>query len=286
MRNYVSNIPWIAAIGIFANLASMAAMENCPLPTVIEFSYNNFTLSPYSQSMAAIPFDSDEGIAIFERSDYKKAFFKLAPHYAPQQMICSCAIASAVIILNAVDAHSGQAPPLSKKGACYVPETNTLYAQYVWTEDNFYNDNVSNTIDRPLLEGKEKVCGAYQRGLELDRLTLALNLQGLTAEAHHVVSANTDDIEAFRNTVKIMTANPIKYLIVNYNVAIYDRQGGGHVSPVAAYEAITDTVLILDTAADANGWLWIKLTDLYQSMHTMDSCSYRGYILIDACRSD
>lgn len=248
---------------------------------VVDFGYNKFVISPYSQTIAVTIFDSTQGIEIFKRSNHNKTFFKLAPHYCPQQHINSCGIATAVMILNTVWADNNKTSPLSKIGSWCVPEENTLYGQFVWTEGNFYNKNVSYLVNKKILEGRKKIADRYHPGIELDRLTLVLKAQGLNAEAYHVDSANQKNIDDFRVLVKRVAKTPTQYMIVNYDLNLYTAQGGGHFSPIAAYETISDSVLIMDTWSASNTWIWVKLTDLYKSMNTFDGEVYRGYILVD-----
>lgn len=268
----------IIAFGILLAPASNFASTS---PHVVNFGYNKFVPNSYSESLPTT-LDSDEGIAIFEHSKCKKAFFKLSPHFSPQAHINSCGIASAVIILNTVYATSDKAFPLSKKGSWYVPEENTLYGQFLWTEDNFYNKKVAHLIDRRVVEGKKKIDGQYQPGVTLNQLTLALKRQGLKVKAYHVEDTERSSIDQFRRLVKKLTANPTHYIIANYNLNVYLSDSGGHFSPLAAYEDVSDSILILDTWSAANTWVWVKLVDLYQSMNTLDGIHYRGFILVNA----
>jgi hypothetical protein len=247
----------------------------------VDFGYNKFVTSPYSGTFAVIPFDSDQGAAIFKQAAYKKAFSKLAPHYCPQQNINSCGIATAVIILNTVYANGGKTPPLFEIGSWHDSEESTLYGQFVWTEHNFYNEKVAHLVDKEVVEGRKKVDGKYHAGIELDRLSACLRAQGLTAKAHHVNTVEPSDINGFRSLVKTIMADPSKYMIINYNLDLYTAQGGGHISPIAAYDSDSDNLLILDTWSASNTWVWVKLVDLYKSMNTLDEDVYRGYILVD-----
>lgn len=267
-----------------SNLAAQSSCSPSSKPTVINYGYNKFVKNPYSNTIAAVTFDSDEGIERFERSRFKKAFFKLAPHYAPQQDIASCGIASSVIILNTLYAHWKKTPPISKKGSWYVPEDNTLYGLFMWTETNFYNKKVSPLIDKKVVEGDKKVNNVYDLGVSLNKLTRVLQLQGLKATGHHVKSADPADIQKFRKLVKSITADPYDYLIANYNLNVYAAESGGHFSPLVAYDEQSDSILILDTWAASNTWIWVKLEDFYKSMNTLDGHSYRGYILIHTNR--
>lgn len=271
----------LLVVGLIAQLSASCGSQHKD-PTVVNYGYNKFVPSPYSGTIVVVAFDSDEGISIFENSRYKKAFFKLSPHYSPQQDIASCGIASSVIILNTIYANLGITPPLSKRGSWYVPEDNTLYGLFMWTEKNFYNHRVSDVINQKVVEGDKKINNLYDLGVSLDKLTLVLNLQGLKAKAYHATNADLSAISQFRELVKKIMAQPTYYMIANYNLNVYAAESGGHFSPVAAYDEESDSVLILDTWAASNTWIWIKLTDFYQSMNTLDGKTYRGYILINA----
>lgn len=153
-------------------------------PTVVDFGYNKFKPSPYSKQVVAIPFDSPEGIQLFEQSKHKKAFFKLAPHYSPQQTITNCGIRSSVIILNTVYAEAKKTPPISISGSHYDKSNNTIYGQFMWIEPNFYTPQVRKKLDQAVVEGKKQVDNCYVLGVSLDQLADTLRLQGLSVEAN------------------------------------------------------------------------------------------------------
>lgn len=69
-------------------------------------------------------------------------------------------------------------------------------------------------------------------------------------------------------------------MIAHYQLDLYLEESGGHYSPIAAYDEKSDSVLILDTWAAANTWIWVKLEDLYKSMNTLDGKNYRGYLIV------
>lgn len=251
-------------------------------PTVYDYGYAKFTISPYSGTMAVTAYNSESGIMRLTNSQYKTAFYSLSTHYSPQSNILSCGIASAVIMLNTVYASIGKTPPLSKTGSWYIPEDNAIDGNFTWTEDNFFNDNVKGYLNKEVIYGREKVNGQYVVGVSLDQLTTALNLQGLTAEKINVKTSTDADITAFRVLLKQLLANPSKYIIVNYNLNVMSALNGGHFSPLAAYDEGSDSVLILDTWNAFAPWTWVKVYDLYKSMNTTDGDNYRGYILVSA----
>lgn len=262
--------------------ALLNADPSKPAPKIINYGYNRFIPSPYTKKNQVVTFDSPEGIKFFERSKHKTAFFKLAPHYSPQQTITNCGIASSIIILNTLYATNGKTPPLSLQGSHYDSQKNTIYGQYIWTENNFYTPQIQQKLDRAVVEGHKKVDNCFILGVSLDQLADTLKLQGLNVKAVHVKAITKEGIEQFRELVKSVAANPTQYLIAHYSLAVYLNDEGGHYSPIGAYDENSDSILILDTWAAANGWIWVKLEDLYQSMHTLDGESYRGYLLVNS----
>lgn len=246
----------------------------CCNPAIVNFGYNKFVKN------AVVTFDSQKGIALFEQAQYKNAFFKLAPHYAPQQTILTCGIASGVMILNTLYADAGKTPPLSLPGSFYDCEENTVFGQFIWTEENYFTPKVSRFLDREVVEGRKKLSGQFVPGVSLNQLGKSLKLHDLDLSIHHVNSAKQEDIDAFRDLVKSVTKKPSRYLIVNYSLTLYLKEGGGHFSPLAAYDQESDKVLILDTWSASNVWVWVQLEDLYRSMHTKDGSTYRGYLII------
>ena len=63
-----------------------------------------------------------------------------------------------------------------------------------------------------------------------------------------------------------------------------DGQGGGHFSPLAAYDEETDSFLVVDVARYKYPPFWVDADLLWQAMATTDAVSdrHRGYVIIDA----
>ncbi|MGE5490779.1 MAG: phytochelatin synthase family protein [Actinomycetota bacterium] len=67
---------------------------------------------------------------------------------------------------------------------------------------------------------------------------------------------------------------------MNYHRKAVGQSGGGHISPLAAYDAVTDSVLVLDVNPSLHPWVWMPLATLIQGMRTRDVTENRGYILV------
>ncbi len=70
------------------------------------------------------------------------------------------------------------------------------------------------------------------------------------------------------------------YLVVNYARRSVGQKGGGHISPVAAYDQSSDTFLILDVNTTDHMWHWIESSMLLKAMNTRDGQHHRGYAII------
>ena len=71
-------------------------------------------------------------------------------------------------------------------------------------------------------------------------------------------------------------------MIVNYLRRAVGQKGGGHISPLGAYDDQSDTFLVLDVNPSAAGWVWMSTATLVKGMRTFDTIENRGYIVIEA----
>jgi len=136
---------------------------------------------------------------------------------------------------------------------------------------------------------------AKQTGITLPIFQCLAQCQGVRAELH-LASQSTE--EEFRTAVKEaclegnqheMACNDStchecsqKFLIASYHRGTLKQSGSGHFSPIAAYEPITDQVLILDVARFKYGPHWTPLSLLFEAMKPCDpdTNQSRGYLLL------
>jgi hypothetical protein len=71
------------------------------------------------------------------------------------------------------------------------------------------------------------------------------------------------------------------YVIVAYLRTAVGQKGFGHISPLGAYDAETDSFLVLDVNPASAGWVWMPTPILVKGMRTFDVVENRGYILIE-----
>jgi len=116
-------------------------------------------------------------------------------------------------------------------------------------------------------------------GLTLGQLAqFATNLK-LSASAIHAADLSAADMRA-RLIAAIGQSNT--RVIVNFFRATLGQEGEGHFSPLVAYDAASDSFLILDVARYKYPPSWVTSRDLDISMRTVDHTSglSRGVLII------
>lgn len=230
-----------------------------------------------------IPWSTPEGIKRFERSQYKKDFFPLANHFESQANRIYCGPTTAVIVLNALRVKDKKVLAdedqriLNSKERAYLPKKyNPLFKRY--TQNNVF-----------LVEGakaKEIVLGKPQGKDQKKDFGFQLRQYNKLLKAHNLKTQMT--IVDEKASADKMRASFLKnlnstndYIIVNYSRKALGQKGGGHISPVAAYDKKSDSFLIMDVNPNKAPWAWVKSIDLFNSMKTYDTIENRGFILVE-----
>lgn len=110
-------------------------------------------------------------------------------------------------------------------------------------------------------------------GLTLDQLAAFARNLGASAEAVH---ADTLDLATLRARISAALTDPASRVIVNYSRIPLGQQGDGHISPLAAYDAESDTALVLDVARYKYRPVWVPLATLLTAMQRLDTDSARA----------
>ena len=217
---------------------------------------------------AAVPaglvsLDSDEGQALFFEATDKRAFFGLAEHFVTQQSQSFCAVASAVVALNAAQAPAPEGP--------YMP-----YRE--WTQENVF------TGPARLIKTPEQVS---RGGMTLEELSRFLAAQPVESRA---VPASATSLEEFRKIAAQALAQPRHAVLANFlrsklgqePSGLIEREAAGHWSPLGAYDQKSDRFLLLDVARYKYPPVWVPASDLFAAMQTTDlaSGSSRGFIVL------
>jgi hypothetical protein len=200
---------------------------------------------------------TERGEALLIESEAHEAYFPLVQNFVTQKTQSFCGVASMVMVLNAAGV---PAPD--------VPE----YRPYrTFTQDNLLDEKTDAVVQRSTI---------LLQGMTLDQLGGVLATQPLTVTVTHAGDASLD---AFRSTARDHLSTPGAFVIVNYLRKSIRQEMGGHISPLAAYDADSDRFLILDVARYKYPPVWVPAADLFAAMNTPDADNgnrTRGYVLV------
>ena len=185
---------------------------------------------------------SEEGEMLLEGTNIRVDYAQLSKTFQPQSLVSYCGVASSVAVLNALEKSVSQG--------------------------DFFTDDAAKI--RPRLK-------VMFGGMSLPDLGGLLKAHGVRVTIHY---ADQSSVEEFRSTIEKNLATADDYLIVNYQRKALEQGEVGHISPLAAYDEGTDSVLIMDTAAHKYPPTWVPLEMLYAAMQTIDAATgkMRGYI--------
>jgi hypothetical protein len=236
----------IAMVAVLGATATRAAADTRPAP-------------PQSVSREGAPrlvyFDEPESAALFAAAQ-KAPFWPLVRAFESEAMATYCAVASAVMVLNALRLPS--------------PPEPLVWPYHKFDQRNVFDDAALRIIPAPAVAAG---------GMTLDQLAAVLRVHGLAVTVHH---AGETTVEAFRAAVREATAASERYLVVNLLRAAVGQVGPGHFSPVAAYEEKTDRLLVMDVARYKYAPWWIETPALFAAINTEDPAAgkTRGFLVV------
>jgi hypothetical protein len=204
-----------------------------------------------SQAMKPLALTDPEGQVLLFRSRARADYLPLAETFLTQVNLAYCGAASAVMVLNSL--------------ALPAPETPGYGPYRFWTQDNLFSAPAAHAVVAP-----ETVA---RQGMTLAELAGLLAANGATVQRWH---GDTLSLPQFRGLLKRNLADPADRLLVNYHRSALGQQGGGHISPVAAYDERTDRVLILDVARYRYPSVWVPSESLWKAIRMVDSSSGRS----------
>ena len=231
-----------------------------------------------------VPFASEESVVRLDRATEKIDFFTLANHFESQENGAMCGPTTAVIVLNALRANNAAIEkPIDSSTfpAEYAANLPPTYSPYFhrYTQNEFFDEKFESVKPRAVFFGTPDAQGNRDGGLQLRQLHGILVANGLSSEIH--VVDDQAKVEAVRSDLRKNLARASDYAIVNYSRQVLGQAGGGHISPLAAYDEKSDSFLVLDVNAnDGKTWAWVSTADLVAAMRTKDRVENRGYLLV------
>lgn len=231
---------------------------------------------------ALVAFNSDEGLARLARAAAVD-FPALANQYEAQANSIFCGPTTAAIVLNAVHGGSADLPRdrgrLRAEDLAYIPDgIDPVVPRY--TPDSVIAKGAktrAQVLGKPATVNGKPV---KDFGYQLRQLDEMLRANGLHTRL--VVADDKVADERIRADLVENLKRRGDYVIVNYSRRAVGQPGGGHISPLGAYDAVSDSFLVLDVNPAAAGWAWMPAATLIKGMRTFDTVENRGYVLVDA----
>ena len=115
-------------------------------------------------------------------------------------------------------------------------------------------------------------------GLQLRQLAQVLRSHGVEVVTR--VVDESADAAAVRRELAANLATGDDFVLVNYARRSLGQTGGGHISPLGAYDERSDSFLIMDVNPNRAPWVWVGSDDLIAAMRTFDTVENRGYLLV------
>lgn len=194
------------------------------------------------------------------------AYWALAPYYVGQYTECACSLASAVMVVNAACTDRARSA-----GSRLITQQQLLDAvgSTEWRAEVGHDGGQGVGLSHlgRLLDGSLRAVGAASAEIE------TVPLQRGSAEA----------LAAFRRALRDGEAGAGRFIIANYYMAAVIGGGDyGHFSPIGAYDAARDRVLILDVYRVELEPYWVPVERLFAGMATVSRADGepRGYLAI------
>lgn len=183
-------------------------------------------------------------------------YWQLMPAFATQQTQSYCAVASAVTVLNAM--------PVKKP-------IDPIYQPYAYfTQNDFFTPAVSKIISAETV---------LQQGMTREEMVKVLEQQGVKARS---IAGDTLDATTLRTLLHKALLDDGQLVLINFLRQSLGQVGSGHWSVLAAYDAQSDRVLVLDVAKYKYEPWWATIPALQKSMDTLDTTSnkQRGLVIV------
>ena len=267
---------WFARAGLAVLLGAMFGCGSAPPQASVAQPATVQASEP-----ALVTFASDEGLSRLARAGAKHAFAPLANQFEAQLNGAFCGPTTAAIVLNTVRDRSPGLPrdhdhlrPGDLRNL--PPGVDPIVPRY--TQDNVIGKGAktrAQVLGEPVFASGKP---ARDFGYQLRQFDEMLRANGLTTRA--VVVDDTKSESEVRTDLVASLSRPDQYAIVNYRREAVGQKGGGHISPLGAYDAASDSFLVLDVNPAAASWVWMPTPTLVKGMRTFDTVENRGYVVV------
>ncbi len=219
-----------------------------------------------SQTGELIVLDSTVGEQMLFSSQARRDYLPLSLEFVTQDNLAYCGVATLVMVLNALKIEA----PIAANH--HIPGR---VSYRFFTQENVFENELTHEVIKPELIAKQ--------GMTLKELAGLFKSYPVVVETFHGEEVS---LEKFRQLAIQNLQQADNFIVVNYLRRSLGQEGGGHISPVAAYDEQSDRFLILDVARYRYSPIWVKAETLWSAMKTVDSTSgqTRGFILVNSSK--
>jgi len=185
-----------------------------------------------------------------------QSYWPLSEYFETQRNEAYCSVASSVMALNALGIKR--------------PES-TQYPDFPY----FSQEDFFRSVD-PQVANAARVS---REGMTLDQLSAVLS--GFPVEVKKFRSSDLT-LAQFRDLIRDTTGHSDRFVLLNFRRVEIGEEGGGHWSPLAAYNAASDSALLLDVARYKYPAVWVPIAQLYAASQAVDNVSglSRGLVIV------
>ena len=235
-----------------------------------------------SSIQGLVVFASDDGLARFARSVAKVDFPALANQYEAQINSMFCGPTTAAIVLNAARARSSSLPRDHSRLRAEDRRNTGVFDPVIprYTQDNVFAKGAktrAQVMGEPMMIHGKTIRDFGLQLRQLDEMFKANDLRTRLV----VVDDKMPEKEIRADLVENLKRRG-DYVVINYLRTAVGQEGGGHISPLGAYDAESDSFLVLDVNPDNAGWVWVPASTLIKAMRTFDRFENRGYVHVEA----
>lgn len=205
---------------------------------------------------ALVYWNSEAGHTLRVRIPADADYWQLSPTFAVQNTQTYCSVASAITVLNAM--------PIKKP-------VDPAYAPYAYfTQRNYFTPAVIKVISPQAV---------LSMGMTREQMAETLTLHSVKVKS---IAGDTLTDNELRTLLQTTLGDDGQFVLVNYLRTALGQAGGGHWSVLAAFDAQSDSVLILDVAKYKYPPVWVGISTLRQAIATLDTTSNkpRGLVVV------
>ena len=210
---------------------------------------------PLPADLVALP--SEQGEALLFGAEARSDFAPLSAQFVTQVNPAFCGPATIAMVLNALELPR--------------PPSDATLGLGLFDQDNVFS--AAAEAAKPRAE-------VLRGGMTLDDLGAFLGSYGLDVAVTH---AGDSSLDTFRDTAVAALNDRDRFVLVNYLRSAIGQEKGGHISPLAAYDADTDRFLVLDVSRYKYPPIWVEAEALYGAMDTPDADNggrSRGFVVV------